>query len=130
MKIDKVDVLGPTAQRFNSQGPGSGKEIKNRGAKNPIGNDVEDCLPSSIRCRANDIFPCRWREQFSAFAFAADNPHLFIVGDKIFSNLDGIEGRTLEDIVGYHPHVDTVGNRFILADSAHQSLEFSFTVNS
>lgn len=29
MKIDKADVLGPTTQRLNSQGPGSGKEIKN-----------------------------------------------------------------------------------------------------
>ena len=65
-----------------------------------------------------------------AFAAPAYDPQLFVVGDKMFSNLDGIEGRALEDVVGYHPHVDTIGNGFVLADPAHQGLEFSFTVNS
>ena len=76
--INKVDVFGPTAQRLNSQGPGSGKEIKNRGAKNLIGNDVEDCLPGAVGCGPNAVFPSWRRKKFSAFAFTANNPQLFM----------------------------------------------------
>jgi len=41
---------------------------------------------------------------------------LEILRCQYLRNLDGVEGCPLPDIVGHDPHVEAVGDRFILAD--------------
>jgi len=54
---------------------------------------------------------------------------LIVFLNQDFSNLDGVERRTLSDIVRYDPHIDSIGNGFVLADSSNESLVLSCRIN-
>src|ERR1044072_7733799 len=46
---------------------------------------------------------------------------LEVIANQNFSDLNGIKSRTLAQIIGYHPEIDTIGHGVILADSPHIS---------
>jgi hypothetical protein len=45
-----------------------------------------------------------------------------MIADQDLGDLDGVEGRTLAQIVGDHPHVEPVRNGRVTADAAHINL--------